>query len=71
MSSYSDDECAVPKDYASRVNDELMKAGMKGITVVASSGDNGIYGSILESYCSASPCEHALVRLFVVESDSN
>ena len=49
--SYSDDECAIPKDYAQAVNNEFMKAALKGITILVASGDNGVLGSDISSEC--------------------
>ena len=40
--SYGDDEAAeVPSDYADRINVELMKAGLRGISLLFASGDKG------------------------------
>lgn len=43
--SYSDDENTVDFSYATRVNVELQKLGVRGITVVGSSGDGGVGGT--------------------------
>jgi len=43
--SYGDNEETVDYDYAVRVNSEFVKAGVRGITLMASSGDGGVAGS--------------------------
>jgi tripeptidyl-peptidase-1 len=40
--SYGDDEQTVPRDYAKRVCAELAQLGARGITLLFSSGDNGV-----------------------------
>uniref|UniRef100_A0A6B2L177 Peptidase S53 domain-containing protein n=1 Tax=Arcella intermedia TaxID=1963864 RepID=A0A6B2L177_9EUKA len=40
--SYGDEESSISKDYADRLNIELLKLGVRGITVLFSSGDNGV-----------------------------
>lgn len=49
----------MPEEYARRVNNEFLKAGAKGITVVVSGGDNGIQGSRLISFCNTATCSRA------------
>jgi len=49
--SYSDDEYTVDAPYAARVNVELQKAGARGITIVASSGDGGVGGTQPNNKC--------------------
>jgi len=43
--SYGDNEDTVPLDYGTRVNVEFQKAGARGISILASSGDGGVAGS--------------------------
>jgi tripeptidyl-peptidase-1 len=43
--SYGDDEPTVQFDYGSRCNAEFMKAGARGITILAASGDSGVGSS--------------------------
>jgi len=43
--SYGDTEDGVNENYAQRVNNEFMKAGVRGITLLVSSGDSGVGGS--------------------------
>jgi len=43
--SYGDNEDTVEFDYAVRVNGEFIKAGVRGISLLASSGDGGVAGS--------------------------
>jgi len=43
--SYGDNENTVVPNYAVRVNQEFQKAGLRGITLLASSGDGGVGGS--------------------------
>jgi tripeptidyl-peptidase-1 len=40
--SYGDEESSVPKDYTDRLNIELQKMAMRGISVLFASGDNGV-----------------------------
>jgi len=54
--SYSDDECAQPHKYMKAVNVELMKAGVRGISIFVSSGDNGVVGSDQVDFCGAPQC---------------
>lgn len=42
--SYGDDEPTVAYDYAQRVNVEFQKAGVRGISILFSSGDGGVSG---------------------------
>lgn len=42
--SYGDNEPTVQLDYATRVNTEFMKAGVRGISLLYSSGDGGVSG---------------------------
>src|SRR5690242_17817970 len=42
--SYADDEESLTTDYMQRVNTEFMKAGVRGISLLFSSGDNGVFG---------------------------
>jgi len=42
--SYGDNEHTVQRSYAERVNIEFTKAGVRGITIMASSGDGGVGG---------------------------
>jgi tripeptidyl-peptidase-1 len=43
--SYGDNENSVLPDYIQRVNAEFQKAGVRGITLMAASGDGGVGGS--------------------------
>lgn len=43
--SYGDSESNVSADYAKRTNIELMKQGVRGISVLFASGDSGVGGS--------------------------
>jgi tripeptidyl-peptidase-1 len=55
--SYTDDECSVPVAYANAVNRELMKAALRGISVLVSAGDAGVRGSHLaEGFCGVPAC---------------
>ncbi|CEG50225.1 tripeptidyl-peptidase 1 [Plasmopara halstedii] len=57
--SYSDDECSIPIAYATIVNRELMKAALRGISVLVSTGDNGVRGSQLaQKFCNITSCNH-------------
>lgn len=59
--SYTDDECAVPRGYAKAVNRELMKAAMRGISVVIAAGDAGVVGSHMSNgYCAVPYCSKFL-----------
>ena len=42
--SYGDDEQTVPQDYAQAVCDGFMKLGLRGTSVMFSSGDSGVGG---------------------------
>jgi len=42
--SYGDDEPTVLRDYAMRVNVEFQKAGVRGLSILFSSGDGGVSG---------------------------
>ncbi|TMW58418.1 hypothetical protein Poli38472_009977 [Pythium oligandrum] len=65
--SYTDEECAMPRNYALAVNREFMKAAMKGITIVISAGDAGIQGSHMSEFCGISACSK-FVPMFPVSS---
>lgn len=55
--SYTDDECSVPVAYAEAVNRELMKAALRGISILVSAGDAGVRGSHLaEGFCRVPAC---------------
>ncbi|OQS02973.1 tripeptidyl-peptidase [Thraustotheca clavata] len=54
--SYADDECAIPEAYITALDKEFIKAGLRGTTVVVASGDNGVVGSILVSFCGEPLC---------------
>ena len=43
-SSYSDDEDTVPESYARRVCSGFAQLGARGVSVLVSSGDNGVAG---------------------------
>jgi len=43
--SYGDDEHTVLRDYAARVDVEFQKAGVRGMSIMFSSGDGGVSGS--------------------------
>lgn len=60
--SYTDDECSVPKEYALAVNRELMKAAMRGITVLISAGDAGSQGSHLADFCGIKSCSRFIAN---------
>lgn len=60
--SYTDDECSVPTAYALAVNRELMKAAMKGMTVLISAGDAGSRGSHLAGFCGVRSCSQFLAN---------
>lgn len=49
--SYSDNENTVDEAYAVRVNTELMKAGVRGISILGSSGDGGVSGTQPDKKC--------------------
>jgi len=60
--SYGDNEDTVDSDYAQRVNVEFQKAGVRGVSILASSGDGGVSGSqptscqqFIPTYPAASP----------------
>lgn len=42
--SYGDDEQTVPRDYADKVCTQFMKLGARGVSVLVSSGDEGVAG---------------------------
>jgi len=42
--SYGDDESSLTQDYMQRVNTEFQKAGLQGVSLLFSSGDNGVFG---------------------------
>lgn len=42
--SYGEDEASTSKEYADRLNVEFQKAGARGISLLFSSGDNGVAG---------------------------
>ncbi|KAJ8524220.1 hypothetical protein ON010_g16898 [Phytophthora cinnamomi] len=55
--SYTDDECSVPIAYAEAVNRELMKAALRGISILVSAGDAGVRGSHLaDGFCRVPTC---------------
>ncbi|ETM33304.1 hypothetical protein L914_19465, partial [Phytophthora nicotianae] len=55
--SYTDDECSVPVAYAAAVNRVLMKAALRGISILVSAGDAGVRGSHLaEGFCRVPAC---------------
>ncbi|TYZ58535.1 hypothetical protein PybrP1_009553 [[Pythium] brassicae (nom. inval.)] len=60
--SYTDDECSVPRAYALAVNRELMKAALRGVTVLISAGDAGAQGSHLAGFCGVAPCSRFLAN---------
>ncbi|RLO06437.1 hypothetical protein DYB28_003881 [Aphanomyces astaci] len=65
---YADDECALPPAYVAAVDAEFKKAGVRGTTVVVSSGDNGVVGSTLLGFCGTPACsryQEALVEAAV------
>ena len=43
--SYGEDEAYIATDYAERLNVEFMKAGVRGISLMISSGDSGVKGT--------------------------
>jgi tripeptidyl-peptidase-1 len=43
--SYGEDEAYIAEDYAARLNIEFMKAGVRGISLLVSSGDSGAKGT--------------------------
>jgi len=49
--SYGDDEDTLSLTFMSRVNTEFMKAGVRGITILFATGDNGVYGGNVTSEC--------------------
>ena len=49
--SYSDDEYTVNPAYAQRVSIELQKAGVRGISIISSSGDGGVGGTQPNNKC--------------------
>jgi subtilase family serine protease len=42
--SYADEESTLSQDYMNRVNIELQKAGVRGLTMLFASGDDGVLG---------------------------
>ncbi|KAK1929854.1 Tripeptidyl-peptidase 1 [Phytophthora citrophthora] len=59
--SYTDDECSVPIAYAEAVNRELMKAALRGTSILVSAGDAGVRGSHLaEGFCRVPACSKFL-----------
>jgi len=42
--SYGDDEDSLSLDYMDRINSEFQKAGVRGLSLFFSSGDNGVFG---------------------------
>ncbi|OQS07518.1 tripeptidyl-peptidase [Thraustotheca clavata] len=54
--SYADDECAIAEAYITALDKEFIKAGLRGTTVVVASGDNGVVGIILVSFCGEPLC---------------
>ncbi|PRP86479.1 hypothetical protein PROFUN_05261 [Planoprotostelium fungivorum] len=51
--SYGDDENTLSVEYVLRVNAEFKKAGVRGITLLFSSGDNGVFGGNLFTECTS------------------
>jgi len=47
--SYAEDEKSMSLPYATRVNNELMKLGARGVTVFVAAGDSGVGGNCTES----------------------
>jgi tripeptidyl-peptidase-1 len=43
--SYGEDESDLTPQYASRINIEFQKQGLRGISVLFASGDDGVGGS--------------------------
>jgi tripeptidyl-peptidase-1 len=50
--SYSDNEDSVSHSYAKRCSTEFMKAGLRGISLLVATGDNGFEGAWAEPGCS-------------------
>lgn len=42
--SYDDDEDSMPSDFTDRLNEEFMKAGLRGLTLLFAAGDDGVGG---------------------------
>eukprot|EP00698_Gefionella_okellyi_P005748 TRINITY_DN15208_c0_g1_i1.p1 TRINITY_DN15208_c0_g1~~TRINITY_DN15208_c0_g1_i1.p1 ORF type:complete len:557 (-),score=165.69 TRINITY_DN15208_c0_g1_i1:19-1689(-) len=51
--SYGDDEDSLSGDYMQRINVEFMKAGVRGISVLFASGDDGVGGNDDVNGCTA------------------
>jgi tripeptidyl-peptidase-1 len=47
--SYADEEQSLTVDYMTRINTELVKAGVRGLTLLFSSGDDGVGGYTLRT----------------------
>eukprot|EP01038_Epipyxis_sp_PR26KG_P009117 gene9117-12298_t len=52
--SYGEDEVSVSYDYAERMNEEFIEAGLRGITIIFASGDSGV-GSAFGSCTTFTP----------------
>ncbi|GLE04692.1 hypothetical protein PINS_up013671 [Pythium insidiosum] len=65
--SYTDEECAVPRGYLLAVNREFQKAAARGITVLISSGDAGVQGSHMTTFCGIESCSR-FVSMFPASS---
>lgn len=49
--SYADEETTLSMDYMNRVNIELQKAGVRGLTMLFASGDDGVLGYSARTGC--------------------
>ncbi|KAJ0409226.1 hypothetical protein P43SY_006723 [Pythium insidiosum] len=65
--SYTDEECAVPRGYLLAVNREFQKAAARGTTVLISSGDAGVQGSHMTTFCGIESCSR-FVAMFPASS---
>jgi hypothetical protein len=48
--------------YATRVNTELQRAGVRGLTIIDSSGDGGVGGTQPDNKCKRHRDRHAVQR---------
>jgi tripeptidyl-peptidase-1 len=53
--SYSDNEDSVTKAYAGRINQEFLKAGLRGMSILVASGDAGVGGAWDDGSASTTP----------------
>lgn len=62
--SYGDDEQSVPESYARRVCSGFAQLGVRGVSVISSSGDHGVGGQYEYCYSNSDPNREMFVPTF-------